>query len=134
MDDDQHVKGVIGQRQLLKAMASGVDASSVQCHEHMEMDFMKVKKEDSLKRVLADIQTRSPQAVVAVDENDEFIGYFSPGDYQEAVQLVSNLKGLDLRSGNEFDPQSHPVQLNLYGRSVETTSFMVWHAGHGMVG
>lgn len=96
LDDDQHVKGVIGQRQLLKAMASGVDASSVQCHEHMEMDFMKVKKEDSLKRVLSDIQTRSPQAVVAVDENDEFIGYFSPGDYQEAVQLVSNLKGLDL--------------------------------------
>ena len=96
LNDDNHVQGVIGQRQMIKALSEGVNASSAACHEHMEMDFMKVKKEDSLKRVLADIQTRSPQAVVAVDENDEFIGYFSPGDYQEAVQLVSNLKGLDL--------------------------------------
>jgi hypothetical protein len=31
-----------------------------------------------------------------VDEHDEFVGYFSPSDYQEAVQLVDNLKGLNL--------------------------------------
>jgi hypothetical protein len=62
----------------------------------MEMDFMQVRRSDDLKTVLADIQQRSPQAVVAVDENDEFIGYFSPGDYQEAVQLVENLKDLSL--------------------------------------
>jgi len=60
------------------------------------MDFMQVELKDSLKSVLADIQTRSPQAVVAVDGNQEFVGYFSPGDYQEAVQLVDNLKGLNL--------------------------------------
>lgn len=96
LDENQHVKGVIGQRQLLKAMANGVDVSSTQCHEHMEMDFMKVRNEDSLKQVLADVQTRSPQAVVAVDEDEVFIGYFSPTDYQEAVQLVSNLKDLQL--------------------------------------
>ena len=30
LDENQHVKGVIGQRQLLKAMANGVDASSTQ--------------------------------------------------------------------------------------------------------
>ena len=44
----------------------------------MEMDFMQVELKDSLKSVLSDIQTRSPQAVVAVDENQEFVGYFSP--------------------------------------------------------
>ena len=96
LDDDQRVKGVLGQRQLIKAMSDGVDGEAAQCHEYMEMDFMQVELKDSLKSVLADIQTRSPQAVVAVDENQEFVGYFSPGDYQEAVQLVDNLKGLNL--------------------------------------
>ena len=96
LDDDQRVKGVLGQRQLIKALSEGVDAASAQCHEHMEMDFMQVELKDSIKGVLADIKTRSPQAVVAVDENQEFVGYFSPGDYQEAVQLVANLKSLTL--------------------------------------
>ncbi len=96
LGDEHRVKGVIGQRQLIKALSQGVDASAVQCHQHMEMDFMQVRRSDDLKTVLADIQQRSPQAVVAVDENDEFIGYFSPGDYQEAVQLVENLKDLNL--------------------------------------
>jgi len=96
LDDDQRVKGVLGQRQLIKALSEGVEAASAQCHEHMEMDFMQVELKDSIKGVLADIKTRSPQAVVAVDENQEFVGYFSPGDYQEAVQLVANLKGLTL--------------------------------------
>ncbi len=96
LDDDQRVKGVLGQRQLIKALSEGVDAASAQCHEHMEMDFMQVELKDSIKGVLADIKTRSPQAVVAVDANQEFVGYFSPGDYQEAVQLVANLKGLTL--------------------------------------
>ena len=96
LDDEHRVKGVIGQRQLIKALSQGVDASAVQCHQHMEMDFMQVRRSDDLKTVLADIQQRSPQAVVAADENDEFIGYFSPGDYQEAVQLVENLKDLRL--------------------------------------
>ena len=96
LDDDQRVKGVLGQRQLIKAMSEGVDGEAAQCHEYIEMDFMQVELKDSLKSVLADIQTRSPQAVVAVDENQEFVGYFSPGDYQEAVQLVDNLKGLNL--------------------------------------
>lgn len=96
LDDDQRVKGVLGQRQLIKAMSEGVDGEAAQCHEYMEMDFMQVELKDSLKSVLADIQTRSPQAVVAVDGNQEFVGYFSPGDYQEAVQLIDNLKGLNL--------------------------------------
>ena len=52
--------------------------------------------DDNLKKVLAMVQERSPQAVVAVSEDEEFIGYFSPSDYQEAVQLVDNLKNLNL--------------------------------------
>jgi hypothetical protein len=55
-----------------------------------------VLKTDKLKDVLSEIKKRSPQAVVAVDENDEFCGYFSPNDYQEAASLVSNMTKLGL--------------------------------------
>ena len=96
LNDDNHVQGVIGQRQLIKALSEGVNASSAACHEHMEMDFMLVHLDDKLKAVLENIKLRSPQAVVAVDANEEFIGYFSPGDYQDAVNLVSNLQDLKL--------------------------------------
>ena len=96
LDEEGRVKGVIGQRQLIKALSEGVDASSAQCHEHMEMDFMQVKLSDSLKGVVANIRQRSPQAVVAVDENDEFCGYFSPSDYTEATSLVGSLAQLGL--------------------------------------
>ena len=96
LDDDAKVKGVLGQRQLIKALGDGVDASVAPCHQHMEMDFMQVSMDDNLKKVLAMVQERSPQAVVAVSEDEEFIGYFSPADYQEAVQLVDNLKNLNL--------------------------------------
>ena len=57
LDEDQRAKGVIGQRQLIKALSEGVDASSAQCHQHMEMDFMQVALSDSTKGVLADIRS-----------------------------------------------------------------------------
>lgn len=96
LDDEQHVKGVIGHRQLLKALSVGINASTARCHQHMEMDFMQVQLHDDLKTVLEKIKIRSPQAVVAIDEHEEFVGYFSPNDYQEAVQLVKNLRDLKL--------------------------------------
>ena len=35
LNDDNHVQGVIGQRQMIKALSEGVNASSAACHEHM---------------------------------------------------------------------------------------------------
>ncbi|MDG1554781.1 MAG: CBS domain-containing protein [Candidatus Poseidoniaceae archaeon] len=96
LDGDSKTKGVIGHRQFLKALSENVDANNSKCSEWMEMDFLEVQLSDTLKAVLADVQKRAPQAVVAVDENGEFAGYFSPNDYQEASELVSSLKSLKL--------------------------------------
>ena len=96
LDDSSKTKGVLGHRQFLKAFADNVDANTVKCSEWMEMDFLEVELSESLKSVLADIQKRAPQAVVAVNPDGEFAGYFSPNDYQEASSLVSSLKGLKL--------------------------------------
>ncbi len=96
LNDSNNVKGVLGTNQFLKAMSQAVDASEAKCAEWMEMDFLKVQQADTLKHVLSEIKKRSPQAVVAVDENNEFCGYFSPSDYTEATSLVGSLAQLGL--------------------------------------
>ena len=96
LDEDSKTKGVLGHRQFLKAFADNVDSNETKCSEWMEMDFLEVELTTSLKAVLRDIQKREPQAVVAVNSEGVFAGYFSPADYQQANSLVSSLKGLKL--------------------------------------
>ena len=73
-----------------------IDTKTATCGEHMEMDFMEIKLSEELSKVLKQIRQRSPQAVVAVDENNEFSGYFSPSDYKESRAIVRSLKKLKL--------------------------------------
>lgn len=96
LNDSNQVKGVLGTNQFLKAMSEAVDVGQVKCAEWMEMDFLQVHQTDTLKHVLSEIKKRAPQAVVAVDSNDEFCGYFSPADYTEATTLVGSLAQLGL--------------------------------------
>lgn len=96
LDNDNQVKGVLGTKQFLKAFADGKSSTNEKCMSHMEMDFLLVHVSEKLDSVLEKIKARKPQAVVAVDDDDSFVGYFSPGDYQEAQNLVSNLKHLRL--------------------------------------
>ena len=60
------------------------------------MDFMEIKLTEELSSVLKNIRKRSPQAVVAVDNNGDFSGYFSPSDYKESRAIVRSLKRLKL--------------------------------------
>lgn len=96
LDDDSRVKGVMGYKQFLQAIEKEMDMSSSKCGEIMEMDFMEVKNSESIKDVLKKIRKRSPQAVVSVDDNGEFSGYFSPSDYKESRAIVKSLKSLKL--------------------------------------
>jgi predicted transcriptional regulator len=91
LNDDNQVKGVIGTKQMLTAISKGLDVSSTKCNEIMEMDFLQVELDTPLSEVLSEIKKRSPQAVVAVDD-DEFAGYFSPSDYSQAREIVKSLK------------------------------------------
>ena len=91
LSDDNKVKGVIGAKQMLTAIANGSDISSTKCNQIMEMDFLQVELTTPLSEVLGEIKKRSPQAVVAVDDG-EFAGYFSPSDYAQARNVVKSLK------------------------------------------
>ena len=93
LSDDNKVKGVIGTKQMLTAIAKGSDMSSTKCNQIMEIDFLQVELSTPLSEVLSEIKKRSPQAVVAVDDG-EFAGYFSPSDYAQARNGGKSLKQL----------------------------------------
>jgi len=90
LDDDDQVKGVIGQRQMLKAIGNELAGTATTCEEVMEMDVLKVSMSDAIPDVIKSVNERMPQAVVAVDENGAFEGYFSPDDYRQAQTILSS--------------------------------------------
>ena len=89
LDDDDQVKGVIGQRQMLKAIGNGIDVAETTCKEVMEMDVLKVPLTDAIADVIKSVNERMPQAVVAVNNDGGFEGYFSPEDYRQAQSILS---------------------------------------------
>ena len=89
LDDDDQVKGVIGQRQMLKAIGNGIDVNETVCKEVMEMDVLKVPLTETIASVIKSVNERMPQAVVAINDEGEFEGYFSPEDYRQAQTILS---------------------------------------------
>ena len=96
LDDEVKAKGIIGYKQLLLSIDKDIDTKSAICGQHMEMDFMEVEVTENIATVLKKIKQRSPQAVVVVDKDGEFTGYFSPSDYRESKAIVKSLKRLKL--------------------------------------
>ena len=60
----------------------------------MELDVMQVKMDEKISEVLPVINERKPQAVVAVDEDGAFSGYFSPNDYRQAMSKIDNMPAI----------------------------------------
>jgi predicted transcriptional regulator len=94
LGEDDSVKGVLGTKQILSAVAKGRDLSSSTCGEYMELDVMQVKMDEKISDVLPVINERKPQAVVAVDEDGAFSGYFSPNDYRQAMSKIDNMPAI----------------------------------------
>tara|TARA_B100000683_G_C12441224_1_gene536167 strand:- start:345 stop:818 length:474 start_codon:yes stop_codon:yes gene_type:complete len=94
LDESENVKGVMGTHQILKAVAQGMDLSSATCGEAMELDVLQVKLSEKIADVLPIINERKPQAVVAVDDDGAFSGYFSPNDYRQAMSRLDNMPAI----------------------------------------
>jgi len=94
LGEDDSVKGVLGTKQILVAVAEGRDLSSSTCGENMELDVMQVKMDEKIADVLPVINERKPQAVVAVDADGVFSGYFSPNDYRQAMSKIDNMPAI----------------------------------------
>ena len=83
--DGNTVKGIVTPNQVLAAVAAGADTGAETCGDHMDADVMEVGLDDNVDDIVGLMNERKPHAVVAVDTNGEFSGYFSPNDYREAL-------------------------------------------------
>jgi predicted transcriptional regulator len=86
--DKNKVKGIVTPNQVLAAVAAGADTGAETCGDHMDADVMEVGLDDNVDDIIETMNDRKPHAVVAVDANGEFSGYFSPNDYREALARI----------------------------------------------
>ena len=88
LGDDKKVKGIVTPNQVLAAVSGGGDPSSQSVGEHMDADVMEVGQHDNVDEIIELMNERKPHAVVAVDKEGHFSGYFSPNDYREALAHI----------------------------------------------
>ena len=82
---DKTPKGVLADAQILRAVSEGLDCHKETCASHMNTDIMSVSLDTEVSEIVAEMNARKPHAVVAVDGDGGFAGYFSPNDYREAL-------------------------------------------------
>jgi CBS domain-containing protein len=82
------VKGIVTSNQILAAVSGGGDPSNETVGEHMDADVMEVGQNANVDDIIVMMNERKPHAVVAVDSDGLFAGYFSPNDYREALAHI----------------------------------------------
>ncbi|MBJ23745.1 MAG: hypothetical protein CMB64_03660 [Euryarchaeota archaeon] len=85
LDSNNSPKGVIADAQILRAVSEGLDCHEETCSGHMNTDIMSVGLDTDVSEIVSEMNARKPHAVVAVDADGSFAGYFSPNDYREAL-------------------------------------------------
>ncbi|RAH16605.1 MAG: hypothetical protein CMB56_000750 [Methanobacteriota archaeon] len=85
LDSDNSPKGVLADAQILRAVSEGLDCHSETCANHMNTDIMSVGLNTEVSEIVSEMNARKPHAVVAIDDDGCFAGYFSPNDYREAL-------------------------------------------------
>ena len=88
LGDDKKVKGVVTPNQILAAVSGGGDPTSETVGGHMDADVMEVGQNANVDDIIVLMNERKPHAVVAVDSDGQFAGYFSPNDYREALAQI----------------------------------------------
>ena len=81
--------GVITAREFLKAISDGNNPAKMPVKRLMNTDVYEIKLHELLDNVVPKIKERDPYAVIVVDKDGKFQGYFSPMDYQEALARIN---------------------------------------------
>ena len=85
LNDSNKAKGVITQTMILKAILDKKDLQRTSCKKIMESDIVEFRLDTKLSVVMDAVEKRKPKAIVGINGDDEFIGWFSPLDYQTAL-------------------------------------------------
>jgi len=89
INDKNKAQGVITAREFLTQIVNGENPVDMAVNKLMNADILEIQHQESLDKVVPEITTRDPYAVIVVDKSGAFKGYFSPKDYQEALAKVT---------------------------------------------
>ena len=85
LNNQNKAKGVITQTMILQALLNKKDLENTQCKKIMESDILEFSLDTKLSAVMDVVEKRKPKAIVGINGDGEFIGWFSPLDYQTAL-------------------------------------------------
>tara|TARA_R100001163_G_scaffold38285_1_gene29200 strand:+ start:75 stop:458 length:384 start_codon:yes stop_codon:yes gene_type:complete len=88
--DEGKPLGTLSDSHILTALSKSLDCRKEACKDHMDTNILSVNLTDNVKDILVLMKMKKPTAVVVVDESQQFIGYFSPNDYREALSSLSS--------------------------------------------
>lgn len=82
--------GILTDSHILLALSESLDCRNEICHNHLDSNFITVKLEDDVKNLSlgAKMRSQKPSSIMVVDDSDNFVGYFSPNDYREALSSL----------------------------------------------
>ena len=80
--------GVVTARDIFMNMAEGLNATKVKVDKIMRTNVLSVIGNTPLSKALEIMSDTPTDAVIVVDENNEFLGYFSVNDYRDATRRL----------------------------------------------
>jgi len=95
LDDGGTPHGIVRPDHVLSQVVRSIDLRGARCRDVMESDLLRLSIHTPLREVVEAVATRSPSAVVAIDEDGEYAGWFSPSDLARARERLGVLKDLD---------------------------------------
>lgn len=126
---DNEIIGVVTARDIFATMAEGLNATKVKVDKIMRTEILTLRGNTPLSKGLNMLSNLSSDAVVVIDNEGDFMGYFSVKDYREATrkleahQLLSarlsrSRKAISKQSREKADSDGDLLDL-LLGDSVE---------------
>jgi tetratricopeptide (TPR) repeat protein len=117
-EDDEKVIGFITFSEILDLVSQGKDLSIKKATEIMRTDHVEVQEDDTIGNIIPMISEKYPDAVVVVDDNGTFVGYFSKNDYKEGLAVLG-VYDRHHRPKNEDDWQTRGIALSSLGKKIE---------------
>ncbi len=117
-EDDKKVIGFITFSEILDLVSTGKDLENKKASDVMRSDHVEVKEDDTIGDIIPMISEKYPDAVVVVNNNGDFVGYFSKNDYKEGLAVLG-VYDRHHSPKTEDDWQTRGIALSSLGKKIE---------------
>ena len=84
------ILGVVTARDIFAKMAEGLNATKVKVDKIMRTNILAVQGNTPLSKGLDIMSSNTPDAIIVIDGEGDFMGYFSVRDYREATRRLES--------------------------------------------